>query len=322
MWQSCKVNPIETKIPGPAVTNVTRSINIASRTLNFLCEELLDAKKSKIILIGTFYRHLRTLSQSNKTFGHNSRPFLFSFYRPRSVASEGYVFTGVCHSFCSTPGVGGWGGGGEVVNTKGPGYNTPLPPRMRPGYNTPPRMRPGYNTSPPGWDQVTTPPPPRTWNLVTTPPPPPPGWDQVTTPPPPPPPTRRMRPGYNTSPPGLCAGGRYASYWNAFLFKISFFTISKLGADFVKKYSPCWRIIGREMTCNELFFNNVNFPFSKFQLKMSHLLVWQNKKNVFLDIPSQWRPTFYLDKRDNFTTGNDYNRSAQRLLSLTIQFIS
>ena len=25
------------------------------------------------------------------------------YYRPRSVASEGYVFTGVCHSFCSTP---------------------------------------------------------------------------------------------------------------------------------------------------------------------------------------------------------------------------
>ena len=109
---------------------------------------------------------------------------MFDYYRPRSVASEGYVFTGVCHSFCSTL-------GGEVVNTKGPGYNTSLPPqdetrlqhlppRMRPDYNTslpPSRMRPGYNTSlPPRWDQVTTPPPPGpghgSWSQHLPPPPP------------------------------------------------------------------------------------------------------------------------------------------------------
>ena len=48
------------------------------------------------------------------------------YYRPRSVASECYVSTGVCH-FNS-------GGAGEVVNTKGPGHNTPLPPG--PGHGT------------------------------------------------------------------------------------------------------------------------------------------------------------------------------------------
>ena len=32
-------------------------------------------------------------------------------YRPRSEASEGYVFTGVCHSFCPQM----WGGGGGLL---------------------------------------------------------------------------------------------------------------------------------------------------------------------------------------------------------------
>ena len=75
---------------------------------------------------------------------------MFSFYyRPRSEPSEGYVFTGVCHSFCSTK--------GEVCSTKGLWTTPPSPP---PG--------PGHNTSPP-WDQVTTPPSlPR--DQVTTPP--------------------------------------------------------------------------------------------------------------------------------------------------------
>ena len=77
----------------------------------------------------------------------------------------------------------------------------------------PPPPGPGHNTSPPS-DLVTTPPSPR--DLLTTPPslPPrtwsqhlPPPWDLVTTPPSLPPPR------------GLCAGGRYASYWNAFLLQ-------------------------------------------------------------------------------------------------------
>ena len=85
----------------------------------------------------------------------------------------------------------------------GPGHNTPLPPPTpEHGHGTwsqhpLPRnmdMGPGHNT----------PLPPPTWDMVTTPAPSPlPGtWSQH-----PPLP-----------PPGLCAGGRYASYWNAFLY--------------------------------------------------------------------------------------------------------
>ena len=82
---------------------------------------------------------------------HKRIDFQSHFYRPRSEATEGYVFTGVCHF--TSRGVG---------NTKG---QPPLPP-----------------------------PPPR---------------DQVTTPPAPRPPPR-----------DYAAGGRYASYWNAFLLQI------------------------------------------------------------------------------------------------------
>ena len=215
---------------------------------------------------------------------------LIIFTTPRSEASEGYVFTGVCHSFFSIEGGGGGRGGQHQRSTTsplgtrsqhlpppGPGHNTSLtpgtrsqhlpsplgtrsqhlPPSLGPGHNTPPPPGPGHNTSlPPGpghntspnQDQVTTPlpppgtrsqhlpqprpghntsPPPR--HQVTTPPSP---WDQVTTPPPPPPP---LGTGHNTSPPpplgtrchnssplGPCAGGRYASYWNAFLFILAF----------------------------------------------------------------------------------------------------
>ena len=52
---------------------------------------------------------------------------IFSFYRPRSEASEGYVFTGVCHSVTE------WGGGGGV--NQRPGHNTSLPP-PGPGHGT------------------------------------------------------------------------------------------------------------------------------------------------------------------------------------------
>ena len=163
-------------------------------------------------------------------------------YRPRSEASECYVFTGVCHSFCST--LGGGGGQHQRSTTSPhpwPGHNTPpghvtTPPhppvklQHSPAQVTtpPPSHWPGDNTSP---SQVTTPP---HWPGHNTSPWPghntsPPLWPghnaprpgQVTTSPP--------WPGHNTSPPGpghntpsraLCAGGRYASYWNAFLFSI------------------------------------------------------------------------------------------------------
>ena len=134
----------------------------------------------------------------------------------------------------STPG----GGGREewtrdMVTTPpslppGPGHNTslPLPPGL--GHNTSLPPRPGHNTSLPPPDLVTTPPSPlpgtwsqhlppspQTWSQHLPPSPP----DLVTTPPslaPPP------GPGHNTSPrpPGLCTGGWYASYWNAFLLLI------------------------------------------------------------------------------------------------------
>ena len=96
-------------------------------------------------------------------------------------------------------------------NTSLPLDNTSFPP---PGQHlaqvtTPPS--PWTTPPPPPPEQVTTPPSP----LDNTSLPPgqhltspgqhlPPPWDQVTTPPPPPP------------PPGLCTGGWYAFYWNAF----------------------------------------------------------------------------------------------------------
>ena len=134
-------------------------------------------------------------------------------YRPRS---ECYVFTGVCHSVTKRR-----AGGGSLTMDQ---VTTPPPQDGTRSQHLP---------LPPGWDQVTTPPPsvistrsqhlppPQGWDQVTTPPPP--GWDQVTTPP-------RMGPGHNTSPPppGLCRGGRYASYWNAFLFPMKMDSLASL----------------------------------------------------------------------------------------------
>ena len=115
------------------------------------------------------------------------------YYRPRSEASEGYVFTGVCHSFCSTG-----GGGGGVATPKASGQhppwdqvtNTHLPPPTWSQHPPPSPLGHGHKTPSLPWDQldntplppgmVTTPPPPQTWSqhqrsLDITPPPPPPG---------------------------------------------------------------------------------------------------------------------------------------------------
>ena len=131
------------------------------------------------------------------------------YYRPRSEASEGYVFTGVCHSVIFE----GGGGGQHQWSTP------PLPPRDQVRTSTPPPgTRSEHLPLPPTWDLVTPPP----WDLVIPPPPPgiwsqhlPPPRDQVrtSTPPPPPPGTWSLHP----PPPKLHAGGRYASYWNASL---------------------------------------------------------------------------------------------------------
>ena len=143
------------------------------------------------------------------------------------------------------------------VNTLPPGQHLP-PPRTRSQHLPPPPPdkhlppppgtrsqhlpSPGQHLPPPPWDQVTTPPSPSLDNTSL----PPPGqhllplWDQVTTlhspldntspwlgskvtTPPlgqhlPPLPWLGSKVTTPPPPPGLCAGGRYASYWNAFLF--------------------------------------------------------------------------------------------------------
>ena len=112
------------------------------------------------------------------------------------------------------------------------------------------------NTSLPPWDQVTTPPSLPSLDNTSLPPP----WDQVTRPPslspsgqhlppPPPPPGTRSqhfppspRDQVTTPPPGLCAGGRYASYWNAFLLitcvylSLTRYTLNFLTEELVNPY--------------------------------------------------------------------------------------
>ena len=131
------------------------------------------------------------------------------FYHPRSEASEGYVFTGVCHSV-----IFGGGGGQHQWSTTSPWDQVRT--------STPP---------PPTWDLVTPPRPPLpgTWSLQPPPPPPPPGtwslhpappptWDLVT---PPPPPTWDLGLGHSTPPPGEYkqAGGTHPTGMHSCLWK-------------------------------------------------------------------------------------------------------
>ena len=107
------------------------------------------------------------------------------YYRPRSESSEGYIFTGICLSNS------GGGDGGRWVTMDQ--VTTPPPETGTWSQHLPP----GTGT----WSQHL---PPWDWDLVTTHP-------------------LGLGPGYNTPlPPGLCAGGQYASYWNAFLFSVKF----------------------------------------------------------------------------------------------------
>ena len=99
-----------------------------------------------------------------------------NIYHLRTEASEGYVFTGVCHSFCST-------GRGRCCNTKGLWTTPPSPPQDQ--VTTPQHPPPG-----PGGQH---PPPPGTWSQH---PPPPPGPGHNT-------PLLPPGPGHNTPlPPG------------------------------------------------------------------------------------------------------------------------
>ena len=119
------------------------------------------------------------------------------FYRPRS---EGYVFTGVCHSICSTGrGGGGWhqmhhGIGHMVTGAGGGGQSSTTSPRTGP-------------TTPP-WTGTTTPPdrdhPPWIGTTTTTP------WTGTTIHP----------PAYIQEPRSI--SGRYTSYWNVFLLAYIF----------------------------------------------------------------------------------------------------
>ena len=98
----------------------------------------------------------------------------------------------------------------------GPGQNVYPPPGTRSECLTPPptwdlvRMS---TPSPPGTRSECIPPPPETWSECLPPPrdqvrmstPPPETWSECLPPPP---------------PPKLQAGGRYASYWNAFLLQV------------------------------------------------------------------------------------------------------
>ena len=133
------------------------------------------------------------------------------YYRPRSEASEGYVFTGVCHTFCST-------GGGRWATTNG----QPLPP-PGPGQNIYPpqdQVRTSIPSPPPGPGQniytPSHPPPGPGQNIYPLRPPPLPGTRSEHIPPPPRDQVRTSTP--FPPPPRLHAGGRYASYWNAFLY--------------------------------------------------------------------------------------------------------
>ena len=160
--------------------------------------------------------HLRVYSQPRNTVNTWSVHILLECIlvtTPRSEVSEGYVFTGVCH-FNS--------GGGR----SGPGHNTSPPPG--PAHNTSLPPGPGHNPpSPPGTrSQHLPPPPPR---------------DQVTTPPSPlgtrsqhlPHPRTRSQHLPPTAHLELCAGGRFAFYWNAFLLIESFETTVLLVANFI-----------------------------------------------------------------------------------------
>ena len=118
------------------------------------------------------------------------------FYRPCSEASEGYVFTGICHSVIL-------GVGGGVLHQSGqhlpPTWDqVTTPPSPLPGTRSHTYLGPGHNTSlpPPTWDQVTTPPSPD------------------------------MGPVHNIPHPlRLCTGGWYASCWNVFLYLRSYHKI-------------------------------------------------------------------------------------------------
>ena len=116
--------------------------------------------------------------------------FTKSCYRPQRSCGQGNVFTGVCLST----------GGGRVSASVHAGM--PYPPGWRaPPMESPPRWR-----TPPGWRPPLDGEPPRDGE------PPPDGEPQ--------PPPRMEKPPPEADSSIRSTSGRYASYWNAFLFYI------------------------------------------------------------------------------------------------------
>ena len=152
---------------------------------------------------------------------------------------------------CVTHSVQWWGGGGghqhqwsTTSPPLGPGQNVyPLPPWDQVRMSTPsPPPGPGQNVYPlpplgPSTPMVNhlPPPPPGTRSECL---PPPPLWDQVRMSTPSPPPWDQVR--MSTPPPRLHAGGRYASYWNAFLLDKK--STSNRRVQYLRKYFV-WLII-------------------------------------------------------------------------------
>ena len=129
-----------------------------------------------------------------------------NYYRPQRSCGQGNIFTPVCHSV--------HGGGGFCLNacwdTNPPGPDPPRPgTHHRPGADTPQSRPPPGTRSPP--DLHTHTPPPSRSPPEQTPPGTPPG-------------SRHPPPGEADSS-IRSTSGRYASYWNAFLFKLKEFEL-------------------------------------------------------------------------------------------------
>ena len=64
LWQSCKVNSLDPKIPWTAVGSVSRSLNTASRTIKFSFRRLTGPIEKEHHI--DWYNSLRTLQSQNK----------------------------------------------------------------------------------------------------------------------------------------------------------------------------------------------------------------------------------------------------------------
>ena len=177
-------NDTETITLGPAYNELGYNEDPAV-TSRFLCIKIIDCHVKKFVynkdplIMGSFFCLFLLVSVTQD----------ISFYRPQRSCGHGNIFTPVCHSFCSR------GGGGGLSQCM-LGYHPPT--------------HPGSRT--PGTTHIPLPTPPGVDN--------PPGTTHIPSPPP-----RSRQPPRDQTPPreadsGIrSTSGRYASYWNAFLFK-------------------------------------------------------------------------------------------------------